>query len=92
MKARAVNWRDMLERLFWTSVTAVLGNVTGAALFEIAVWKAAALTGVMALISGVLVIARYRLSVLPTPGSAIREQTAETLLTSRLSSTLSDST
>lgn len=70
VKSDPVNWRDWTERLFWTAVTAALTNIAGASLFSIDVWKAAALTGGAALINGVLGLARYRLSILPTPGEA----------------------
>lgn len=70
MKSDPVNWRDWIERLIWTALTAALTNLAGASLFSIGVWKAAALTAGAAVINGVLGLARYRLSILPTPGEA----------------------
>lgn len=60
--------RDLAERVFWTFVTAALTNLAGATVLGIEAWKAAAMTGLAAAINAVLVIARWRLSVLPDPG------------------------
>lgn len=68
-----MNIRDMLERLFWTFVSAFLGALAGAAALSLDVdaLQAAALAGCGALINAVLVIARWRLSVLPNPGEGM---------------------
>lgn len=62
---------DALERLLWTFIAAALGSLSGAALFGVAVWKAAALAGLTAVANAVLIFARWRLSVLPNPGNGL---------------------
>jgi len=60
-----------LERIFWTFVAAALTNVGGAVLLDLEVWKAAALSGVNAVLTFVLLIARQRLAILPDPGDGL---------------------
>lgn len=64
-----VKWTDLVERVIWSFVAAALTNIAGAAVLGVDVWKAAALAGLTAAVSAVLVIARWRLSVLPDPGN-----------------------
>lgn len=65
--------RDLAERLFWTFVSAFGGALTGSALLglDVDALQAAAVAGLGALINAVLVIARWRLSVLPNPGEGL---------------------
>lgn len=65
--------RDLLERLFWTFVAAFLGTLLGAAVLDVDVdaLQAAAMAGLGAAANFVLLIARWRLSVLPNPGEGL---------------------
>lgn len=63
--------RDLCERVFWTAVSAGLAAVPSAALFDVASWKLAALVGAAAAVNAVLIVARWRLSVLPDPGDGL---------------------
>lgn len=63
--------RDTLERLWWTFVAAATGNITAVALLDIAAWKMAVATGLVAAVNLVTIIARWRLSVLPDPGAGL---------------------
>lgn len=65
--------RDLLERLVWTFVAAFLGALTGAAVLslDVTALQAAAMAGLGAVANAVLVIARWRLSVLPDPGEGL---------------------
>lgn len=63
--------RDALERIFWTAVAAAGGAVAGAALFDVETWRAAAMAACAAAVDAVLLIARWRLSVLPNPGAGL---------------------
>lgn len=66
-----MKFRDAIERIFWTAVAAAGAAVTGAALFDVESWRAAAMAATAAAIDAVLVIARWRLSVLPNPGAGL---------------------
>lgn len=66
-----MKFRDAIERIFWTAVAAAGGAVAGAAIFDVEAWKAAASAACAAAIDAVLVIARWRLSVLPNPGAGL---------------------
>ena len=65
--------RDLAERLFWTFVAAFLGTLTGSAVLDLGLdaLQVAALAGLGAVANAVLVIARWRLSVLPNPGEGL---------------------
>lgn len=65
--------RDLLERLVWTFVAAFVGALTGAAVLslDVTALQAAAMAGLGAVANAVLVIARWRLSVLPDPGEGL---------------------
>ncbi len=65
--------RDLLERLFWTFVSAFLGALTGSAVLDLGLdaVQVAALAGLGAVANAVLLIARWRLSVLPNPGEGL---------------------
>lgn len=73
--------RDLIERLFWTFVSAFLGALTGAAVFSLDVdaLQAAALAGCGALINAVTILARWRLSVLPNPGEGLLRPSGDLL-------------
>jgi hypothetical protein len=66
-----LNVRDTAERLGWTVVAAVGGNLIGAALFSFDVWKAAAAAGLGAAVNFATIVARSRLKVLPDPGAGL---------------------
>lgn len=65
--------RDFLERLVWTFVvtttTTTIGN--GILGLDLELWKMAALQGVGAVIQSIVLLARYRLSMLPSPGEGL---------------------
>ncbi len=79
--------RDLIERIVWTFVAAFLGSLVGAPLvlqvlegladvsIDISALQAmlvsATFAGVTAAANVVLVIARWRLSVLPDPGAGL---------------------
>ncbi len=79
--------RDLAERVFWTFVAAFLGSLVGAPLvlqvlegladvsIDISALQAilvsATFAGVTAAANVLLVIARWRLSVLPDPGAGL---------------------
>lgn len=66
-----MKFRDAIERIFWTAVAAAGAAVTGAALFDVESWRAAAMAATAAAIDAVLLVARWRLSVLPNPGAGL---------------------
>lgn len=70
--------RDTFERLFWTFVAAFLGQLVGAAVLDLGVSaiQSAAVAGLGAVANAVLLIARWRLSVLPDPGRAVAQEAA----------------
>ena len=66
-----MNYRDLAERLVWSVVVAALTNLGSVDLLEIAAWKAAALAGINAAVTFIVIVARTRLSVLPDPGAGL---------------------
>jgi hypothetical protein len=68
-----VRVRDLIERVFWTGVVSVITNIVGALAFGVDAWKAALLSAIAPTLNAVLVVARWRLSVLPDPGAAVAE-------------------
>lgn len=82
--------RDLLERLVWTFVAAFLGSLLGApvliaaleaasgATIDVSALQAAVVAalvaGLVATANFVLVIARWRLSVLPNPGEGLTKR------------------
>lgn len=66
-----MNLRDTAERLFWTVVAAVVGGLSGAALFDFDAWKGAASAGLTAVANFVTILARSRLAALPEPGAGL---------------------
>lgn len=79
--------RDALERLLWTFVAAFLGALLGSPILLAVVEAAAdvavdlslvqtalvsaTLAGLIAVANAVLIIARWRLSILPNPGDGV---------------------
>lgn len=59
---------DLLERVLWSSVSAGLGTLVAGPLFDIDAVAAAGVAAAAGAINAVLVIARWRLAVLPDPG------------------------
>lgn len=68
-----VRTKDIIERIFWTFVVGALTNIAGVTILGVEVWKAAVLAGLSAVVTAVVAIARWRLSVLPDPGAAVAE-------------------
>lgn len=68
-----MNLRDTAERIFWTFLAAALGSLGTSELLslDIAAWQSAALAGGAAVVNLVLLIARDRLAVLPSPGQGL---------------------
>lgn len=66
-------WIDLAERLVWTCVSAFLGALVAGGAFSvgISVLEAAVLAAAGAAVNFVIVVARWRLSVLPDPGAGI---------------------
>lgn len=66
-------WRDIGERLAWTFIAAFVGQLVGVAALNLDVTaiQSAAVAGLGAVATGILGIARWRLSVLPDPASAV---------------------
>jgi hypothetical protein len=69
----SIRTRDILERMFWTFVTASLTNLAAATFIDVSAWKLAVLAGLTALVNAVVAIGRWRLSVLPDPGAAVAD-------------------
>lgn len=63
--------RDLLERCIWTVVAASLTNLGALAVLDLALLEALLLAGVNGFVTYLLVIARWRLSVLPDPGQGL---------------------
>lgn len=66
-----MNYRDLAERLFWSVLVAALTNFGSVDFLDIAAWKAAALAGINAGVTMLLLVARSRLAVLPDPGEGL---------------------
>lgn len=67
----SIRIRDLIERVLWTAVAAGLGALVAAPLVDLATLEAAAVAAAAAAVNAVLVIARWRLSVLPDPGGGL---------------------
>lgn len=66
-----MNLKDTLERLVWTMVAAFLGALGVSDLIDITAWQAGLAAAATAGANFILIIARYRLSVLPNPGDGL---------------------
>lgn len=68
-----MNVRDFAERLVWTFVAAAGGALIAPAVFgfDVSALEAAAIAGVGAVVNAVTQYARWRLSVLPSPGEGL---------------------
>lgn len=73
-----MKFRDLAERLLWTVVAAALTNLVGTGLVGLDLWQAAALSGINGGFTFLLVVARWRLSVLPDPGAGLPGLPTET--------------
>lgn len=78
-----VQWRDIAERIFWTFIAGFLGALTAPPLAQaigmdlsMTAVESAFVAGVASVATFLLALARWRLSVLPDPGSAVIEATA----------------
>ena len=67
----ALRTRDLIERVVWTAIAAALTALIGAPILDVEEWRAAALAGGTSAITAILVIARWRLSILPDPGAGL---------------------
>jgi hypothetical protein len=66
-----MNFRDTLERMFWTVVSAAGSSLIAAAVLDVDAGKAAVVAGGTAAINFVTIVARARLAVLPDPGAGL---------------------
>lgn len=66
-----MNYRDTLERLFWTLVAAFLGALTVSNVIGISAVQAGIAAAASAGANFLLLVARARLSVLPEPGAGL---------------------
>lgn len=68
-----MRFRDLAERVFWTGLSAFLGVLSGNALlsWDVGVLEAALAAGLGGVVNAILVIGRWRLSVLPDPGEGL---------------------
>ena len=65
--------RNIAERLLWTVVSAAAAALIAAPALGIDALQAAGMAALVALVNGVLLVARWRLSVLPDPTSGVVE-------------------
>lgn len=63
--------RDLFERVFWTVVASGLGALAAAPLVDLDAIQGAVIAALAGGINAVLVIARWRLAVLPDPGAGL---------------------
>lgn len=66
-----MNIPQTLERLVWTAVAAAGGGLLGGPLLGVAVWQAAGIAALAAVVNFVTLVARERLSILPDPGDGL---------------------
>lgn len=66
-----MNARDTLERLFWTMLAAFLGALGVSDAIGITAVQAGIVAAVSAGVNFLLIVARWRLSVLPNPGEGL---------------------
>jgi hypothetical protein len=64
-----IRFLDFCERIFWTIVASGLGALAAAPLIDLDAAQGALIAAMSGGINAVLVIARWRLAVLPDPGS-----------------------
>lgn len=63
--------RDTFERLFWTVLSAFLGALAVGGVVDISTLDAAIAAAAGAGVNFILIVARWRLSVLPEPGDGL---------------------
>ena len=68
-----MNFRDTIERLFWTVVAAFLGALAAGPVLsvELDALEAAGVAALGAAVNFLLLVARARLAVLPEPGDGL---------------------
>ena len=66
-----MNLKDTAERLFWTILAAFLGALGVSDAVDISAVQAGLVAAASAGVNFLLIIARYRLSVLPNPGEGL---------------------
>lgn len=66
-----MNVRDTLERLFWTVLAAFLGALGVSDAIDITAVQAGIVAATSAGVNFLLLVARWRLSVLPEPGAGL---------------------
>lgn len=66
-----MKWQQVAERIVWTAVQAAIGNVTVAAVFDVAFWKMGLASAAAAALAAVSIVARRRLAILPDPGDGL---------------------
>lgn len=66
-----MNFRDTIERLFWTLIAAFLGALTVSDLLDITAVQAGITAAASAGANFILLVARARLAVLPDPGEGL---------------------
>lgn len=71
MSTTTVRVRDLAERVVWTAISAGLGVLTISGVIDVSALEAAFAAAASALVNALLVIARWRLSVLPDPGAGL---------------------
>lgn len=62
---------QVAERIVWTGVSAGGGALLAGPILGVSAWQAAGVAALSAVVNGVTIFARYRLSVLPDPGEGL---------------------
>lgn len=63
--------QQVIERIFWTAVSAGGGALLAGPILGVSAWQAAGVAALSAAVNGVTIYARHRLSVLPDPGDGL---------------------
>lgn len=71
VSSSSMRWQQAAERLFWTAVSAGGASLATGPLFGVTVWQSAGVAAASAVVNGITLIARQRLSVLPDPGEGL---------------------
>lgn len=66
-----MNVLDLLERVLWTAISAAAAAAIAVPVLDADAAKAAIAVGITAAVNAVLVVARWRLSILPNPGDGL---------------------
>jgi hypothetical protein len=70
-KESSMSVRDTLERLVWTMVAAFLGASAVGPVIDVSALEAGCTAAVIAAFNYLLLVARARLAVLPSPGEGL---------------------